>query len=135
MTCTVNTVVQATVVQTRSWSLTSSTCHACTPHAQVNARKQAAAVGMKEGVNAVTVLLLDSFILVGVFHNSVYSLFTLLFLLPPHTVLPCQSGMASCTALLSNLHADSQEANWYPREKVDLAKKKLQGFNPAHLMK
>ena len=35
----------------------------------------------------------------------------------------------------SNPHADSQEADWYPREKVDLAKKKLQGFNPAHLMK
>lgn len=43
--------------------------------------------------------------------------------------------MYSTTTLPFNPHADSQEANWYPREKVDLAKKKLQGFNPAHLMK
>jgi DNA-dependent protein kinase catalytic subunit len=30
---------------------------------------------------------------------------------------------------------ESQEESWYPKEKVDQARKKLEGYNPAHVMK
>lgn len=32
------------------------------------------------------------------------------------------------------LPADSEEGSWYPREKIRTARKKLQGYNPAHVM-
>lgn len=81
--------------------MNSSTCHACTLHAQVNARKQAAAVGMEEGVNAVTLLLVGPFILVGMFHS-----FLLFFVRSPFLVasshcvaLPVGYGLMYCSAV------------------------------------
>ncbi len=31
-------------------------------------------------------------------------------------------------------HPDSGDSSWYPKEKIRQARKKLQGYNPAHVM-
>ncbi len=38
------------------------------------------------------------------------------------------------THSLTHLPADQEEGTWYPREKIRSARKKLQGYNSAHVM-